>query len=593
MALTAPKEVMLSFAVVALSLLAVVPVSAQDGSSAGWPQFRGPNVDGISSERGIFPEAGDFALAVGWKKAIGEGISGVAIANGVAVTMAQRDESIWVVALDVETGDERWRYEIGDAYYSPNGTYHSPFSTPLITGNAAVALHRAGRLAGLDLLTGDLVWSVDLPEELDSRKPQHGFATSPVLIDGTLVVQIGAEAGAIAGFDPDTGTELWSVGADQIEYQTPVPASLNGRRQLVAAGQTNLMGIDPESGELLWQHTHGGDGFTGIQSMVPVVAGADRLFLANKHHASALVALSRVAGNIVTNELWEVRTIRNSFTVPVFHDGYIYGYSSRFLVCVDAETGEAAWRSRPPGDGFLLLVDQYLVIITKEGTLHVVKASPEAYQEVASLQLFEDPAWTHPSFAGGHIYARSYNEIARVDIRDVTRLTTAVAVGTDANLAVADGRFAAFLSDVAQAEDKTAVVDRFIDSVDQFPFVEGASRAHFIYRGPAEDLAIAGDLIGARIERPMTRADGTDLFYYTVELDPASRANYHFIQDYEEIPDPRNPRTTTTMVYGQDMELLYVREPMTVSWMSMPRWQPPDHLNDRSPDRRRGRLVEV
>ena len=564
---------------------------AQDvEESTGWPQYRGVNVDGISLERGVFSNIGELSLAVVWKRPIGVGISGVAITNDLAVTMAQREESTWVVALDPETGRERWRSEIAPAYYSINGTYDGPFSTPVIAGNAVVALDMAGHLAGLDRLTGDLVWSVDLTEEFGSREPNHGFATSPVLLDGRIIVQIGAENAAIAGFDPNTGLRLWTVGSDQVEYQTPVPATLDGRRQLVAAGQTHVMGIDHETGELLWQYAHNGDGFTGVQSMSPVVAGTDTLFLANKHHSSVLIELSREGDTLVAREQWEQRTIRNSFNVPVFHDGYLYGYSSRFLVCIDAETGEAAWRSRPPGDGFLILVDEHLIILTKEGSLHVVKASPEAYQEVASLQLFDDAAWTHPSFANGHIYARSYNEIARIDVRSAARLTDA-GTGTAGPSFGADGRFERFLQDVSQADDKTVVVDRFIESVEQFPLVEGDSRVHFIYRGPADDVAIAGDIIGARIERPMTHVAGTDLFYHSTELDPAARVNYHFIRDYEEITDPRNPRTTTTMVYGPDMEVLFVTESMTVSWMSMPLWQAPSHLDELPPEHPRGRLV--
>ena len=567
---------------------------ATEAKDTGWPQFRGPNVDGVSLETGVFTDRGELGLAVAWKATIGEGMSGVAIASGVAVTMAQSEETIWVIALDTETGEEQWRYKLAPAYYSPDRTFDGPFSTPLITDRAVIALDRGGRLAALDLPTGDLVWSVNLPSELGSRRPYHGYATSPVLFDDTLVVQIGTENAAVAGFDPDTGAQRWTVGADRIAYQTPVPANLNGRRQLVAAGLANVMGIDPDSGEILWEHAHNGNGFTGAWSLVPVAAGADKLFLANKHMSSSLVEISSDGGSIAASELWEQRTIRNSLTVPVYHEGYLYGYSSRFLICADAETGEAVWRSRPPGDGWLILVDGHLVIVTKQGTLHVVTASPEGYQEVATLQLFDDPTWTHPSFADGHIYARSYGEVARVDIRSAAATRLADAEDSRDDLATASpamGRFARFLDDVARAENKTRIVNRFINSIVQFPFVETDTRVHFIFRGTADDVAIAGDVIGARQEQPMTRVEGTDLFYYTAELDPAARVNYHFVRDFEEITDPRNARITTTMVYGPDMESLFVRDPMSVSWVSMPRWEPPGHLTEPPSDHPRGRLV--
>ena len=152
--------------------------------------------------------------------------------------------------------------------------------------------------------------------------------------------------------------------------------------------------------------------------------------------------------------------------MPVYHDGYLYAFSSRFLTCVDAATGELAWRSRPPGDGFLIVVDGHLVILTKDGSLHIAEASPDRYEELAALQLFDELAWTAPSFADGHIFARSHGTMARVDILTASRLTDAGANAVDGPGRVAnDGTFAEFLAEVEGAEDKTAVVDRFLNSV--------------------------------------------------------------------------------------------------------------------------------
>ena len=188
-----------------------------------------------------------------------------------------------------------------------------------------------------------------------------------------------------------------------------------------------------------------------------------------------MVELETTGGSVVGREIWEQRTIRNTYNVPVYHDGYLYAYSSRFLVCVDAETGERVWRSRPPGDGFLILVDGHLLIVTKRGALSVVKASPDGYEEVASLELFDDLVWTPPTFVNGSLYARSMSEIARVDILPASRLTDAGAggdPGAEASL-VADGQFERFLAEVEAADDKAAVVDRFLEAVDQFPLIEG------------------------------------------------------------------------------------------------------------------------
>ena len=304
---------------------------------------------------------------------------------------------------------------------------------------------------------------------------------------------------------------------------------------------------------------------------------------------------------VVGQAEWEGRVIRNSYNVPVYHNGYLYAFSSRFLICVDAATGELAWRSRPPGDGFLILVDGHLVILTNDGSLHVAEASPEGYLELAAVQLFDELTWTPPSFADGHIFARSHGTMARVDILPASRLTTAGAE-VDAPGRVANaGIFAQFLAEVEGAEDKTAVVDRFLDSVTEFPLVEGG-QMHFMYRGPGADLAIAGDLIGARFEHPMNRVTDTDFFYYSADVAPRARVNYHFIRDYEELTDSRNDRVTTTAMYGPKMdvmvpatisrlELLPDGGAMETSWASMPGWRVPTHLAEPDAETAHGRLV--
>ena len=541
----------------------------------------------------MFPSSGSFRLGLGWKVAIGQGYSGISIAEGLAVTMHESGDASFVVAFDVHSGVERWRREVGPGYPGVNGSFPGPISTPLIAGGVVIALERRGRLTGLDTATGDLLWSVDLPADYGSvPSPLYGFGTSPILLEGTVIVQIGAPDAAVAGFDPVSGRHLWSLGSDTIHFQTPVPIRLNGQRQVLAAGASELAGIDPATGELLWQYDHGGEGATGVQSMVPVVVGPEQVLLTSKGDSASLVEFVSDASGIVVREAWEQRTIRNTYNVPVYHDGYLYAYSSRFLVCVDAETGERLWRSRPPGDGFLLLVDGHLVIVTKRGVLSVVKASPDGYEEVASLQLFDDLVWTPPAFANGSVYARSQSEIARVDIRAATRLTDADTRPSDAEPGrLPDGEFERFLTEVGRSNDKTALIDQFVGSVDQFPLIEGERRVHFIYRGPGDDLAVAGDMFGMRQERSMARVPGTDLFYSSVDIDPDVRVNYHFIRDYEEILDPRNPRSTTTGMYGPEMDVNFSGEnPIQVSWLAMPQWEPPAHLTAVAADARRGHL---
>ena len=557
-------------------------VAAADDSSE-WASYRGPGVDGVVRDS-AFGELGRLGLKVGWQVPIGSGYSGIAVAGGKVVTQYTDDGSDVIAAFDAAGGEKLWSYAFDQAYAGHDGSHDGPIATPLIADGRVIGLGPRGQFFAVDAETGKEIWKTHLADDHEIKKPHYGFGTSPILVDGVLVLELGGEGSAVAGFDPATGEKKWSIGSDEVGYQVPVPMSLDGRRQVVGAGEKKLFGFDAGSGELLWEWEHGGSGGPGAHSMTPIVVGEGRLFLAHKDQASKLVQLGG-EGEAVFEDVWEDRTIRNSYTVPVYHDGHVYAYSARFLTCVDAATGESKWRSRAPGDGFLIAVDGRLVVVTKKGSVHLIEATPEGYREIAGLPVFADLSWSAPSFADGSIYVRSFGELARLDLTSGV-LETGIEV---AARGISDSAFDKFLAEVDAAEDKKAVVDRFMAAQKSFPIIEGDHLVHFVYRGPAEDVAVAGDLFGARQEQAMTRVPGTDVHYHSAQLEPDARANYLFIEDYDEVLDSRNPLETTSVLVTKDMEMNRSGEAMAMNWFAMPRWRSPAHL-EAAPEASRGRL---
>lgn len=548
----------------------------------------GTDVDETGTGARVFDGFEKLGLEVAWRTQIGSGYSGVAVAGGKAVTMYSDGESDLMAAFDAGDGRRLWTHAFAETYRGHGGSHTGPISTPLIADGRVFGLSRQGKLFALDVETGQEAWSTDLVKDYELREPFYGFATSPILESGVLIVELGGEGKAVGGFDPATGEQRWLAGTDGVRYQSPVLVKLHGRRQVVAAGNVTVLGLDPRKGEVLWQYAHQGSGDLGAASLVPVPAGDGRLFLAHKDDLSMMVELRRQDGGIGGVKVWEDRAIRNSYNVPVYHDGYLYGYSSRFLTCVDAATGESRWRSRQPGDGFLILVDRHLVIVTRNGSVHVAEATPEGYRELAGLPVLADLSWTPPSFAGGRIYVRSLGEIARIDLREEVARTAEAAVDRGDS----ESLFEPFLAQVAaaaSAEDKKAIVDRFMAAHDRFPIVE-ENRVHFVYRADATDVALAGDMFGARREKPMTRVPGTDLFFYSLELEPDARLNYLFIDSFEKmIRDPLNPRETSTQYLTKDMETTFSGGETAMSWFAMPEWREPAHLAE-APADSRGRI---
>ena len=559
---------------VLLTILAL-GVGSTAASATDWTGLRGPNSDGGVDDVSLFPGAAG-ALEIGWKVPLGSGYSSIVVGGGRAITMFQEAGVDLMAAFDTETGAELWRYRIADGYAGHDGSHDGPIASPALGGGRVFGFGPRGHLFALDAESGEELWARDLVEEEGAAKPHYGFASSPVLAGDVLVVEMGAEdGGTVAGFAAATGELEWKLGDDAVAYHSPVRATLAGRDQVVAAGSTMAIGIDPESGEALWSFDHEGDrGAMGGQTIVPVPAGDDRVFLMNHMDSSVMIRIHADGGGYRAEELWKNNSLKTSYVVPVAHEGYVYGISGRVLTCVDAETGERKWRSRAPGDGFPIRVGNHLVILTKPGSLHVADASPEGFSEVASLELFDEHSWTEVAFADGSLYARSMGHLARIDPRRQASLDA-----ESASWVAATG-FGGFLAELEEAKNKDAAIEAYLSRFRSMPIVEPSGAVHFVYRGEAEDVGIVGDLIGFRREDPMVRVPGTDLFHYSTRLEPNAAVTYGFIPSFGDvIPDPENPNSAEG-IFGE------------VSFLSMPAWRPSE-IFEGSEAARNGRLEDL
>jgi len=531
-------------------------------ASTSWPGMRGPSHDGAVREASLVAPGGKTALALGWKRALGSGYSVVAAGDGRVVAMFSSGDGDFAAAFKQETGEELWRYRIEEIYNGHDGSHDGPIASPLMAQGRVYGLSPRGILFAVDAATGKAVWSKNLVSELGAKSPFYGFTTSPILVDGTLVVQTGAGAGKeISGFRPADGTLVWSAGDDDINYQTPIAATIGGKAQVVAAGGKMLRGMDAATGKVLWSYEHKGDqSVMGGQKLIPVPAGENRFLLVNKEDSSTMIRVTPGdGGKYRVEELWSKNSIRGTYVIPVFHDGYVYGVSGFILTCVDAATGETKWKSREPGDGFVTLVGGHLVVITKQGTLHIAEAAPTGYHELARMPLFDEQSWSAVAYADGHLFARSMGHLARIDV--VGQAATPPPM-TAASSWMQETGFGRFLAETSKSANKTAVIDGYLKTQKSFPIVEDTGVVHFVYRGKANDVAIVGDMIGDRREDPMVRFADTDLFYYSTRLETDASVTYGFIVDYEKpAADPRNPRKATG--YFGDVSLL-----------AMPAWRP-------------------
>ncbi len=565
------------FVSVLATALAVSVAQPPIASGSSWPGLRGPSHDGAVRDARLF-EGDSAGLSVVWQRELGSGYPVVAVDAERLVTGFQSGAQDVIAAFDPESGDELWRYEIGEAYAGHTGSHDGPIATPVLVDGRVFGLGPRGHLFALDAENGSAVWTKNLTDDLKAEAPFYGFGASPIVVEGALIVPMGAGKGqSIGGFDAASGELLWSAGDDTVEYNSPILATLGGRSQVVAAGTKHLRGLDPSSGTVLWSHEHGGDERAmGGATIVPIPAGENRLLLLNQQPESSMLEVAVDGDSWKVSEVWKSAAIKGTYVQPVYHDGFIYGMNGRIFTCVDAETGETKWRSREPGDGFPTLVGDHLVIMTKPGVLRVAEASPEGYKELASVPLFDQVSWSAPAYAGGHLYLRSMGSLARVDPIGKASALAEVAARRGA------AGFLGFLSELGgleSSEDKSARIDAYL-AENPVPVIEDTGAVHFLYRGEAADVGIVGDMVGFRREDPMTPVAGTDLFYYSTRLEPDAAVHYGFLVDYAEArADPHNPRAGEGL-FGE------------VSFLAMPARRAPDYSAAAESDRQ-GRLEEV
>src|SRR6185312_8165721 len=507
--------------------------------SSGWPRWRGANFDGtVDTTRNVFDKP--FTLRVRWRKSIGAGYSGVVISEGHAVTMTSDGKKDYLISLSSNTGKENWRVALAPAFPGKDGSTGGPVSTPAIAEGVAYGLGPFGELVAARLTTGKEIWRRQIAKELGAEVPHWGFTTSP-LVTGDLVIVLtgGSPDKAVTAFDKRTGGTVWRSGSDTVNYSSPMLARLGGQEVVLWSGDTAMSALDPKTGKELWRYEHGGSGF--YQRIInPVKVRPDEYLITYKPDSSVLL---RISASAKPEPGWSTRELKLHYSTPVVYGSYVFGYSGAFLSCVDSTTGALSWRSRTPGDGWPIVVDGHLVVVTKQGLLSVAAASPQGYNEQASLELFSRLVWTPPSFAEGRIYARdSYAEIAAVDIVP-NEGSAAMAKRVSPPLGTLPAsQFGRLVAEVEGKPDAVARITEYLATQKSFPIIEGDRYVHLIYQGDESEVVLRGDMLELGQGLPLHRIAGTNVHYASFELNPGARLVYQFSRNHgQTFVDPKNP----------------------------------------------------
>ena len=435
-----------------VTLLASVLAGAAGVNGADWPYHRGNGGLGLWEETGIlekFPDGG-LAARVRWRTPIRSGYSGPAVADGrVFVTdfmYTTRPRGIErAVALDEQTGKILWTRE-WETNYTGLSYDRGPRSTPTVDGDRVYVQGSMGKMLCLDVKTGDILWQKDFKAEyrasIEKWNGFYGFVAPP-LVDGDRVIcKVGGEPNAkIVAFDKKTGKELWRAlpGDTGFAYYPLVIINAGRRRQLIAWHEVAISSLDPETGEVFWEHPWKIEAGMGIQA--PVQAGS-LLFFSGYYQGALVLALdeqkpaARVLWKSTSNSETLTDAVHAMIMTPVIIGDYIYGIDSHGeLRCLNLKTGERVWETQAVTKERALHATAHFVrngdrifINNDFGELIIARFAPDGYHEISRTQLITPttPAsqrrtggkinWTHPAYANKHIITRNDEEIISVSL---------------------------------------------------------------------------------------------------------------------------------------------------------------------------------
>ncbi len=399
-------------------------------NAADWAQWRGPNRDGHAS----------FSLAALpkepktlWTIPVGNGQASPIVVGGKLIYLDEQAGQEVAHAVDIKTGKELWHTAVGESEPFDNAYGAGPRCTPLVDGDRVYTQTCKGEFRCLALADGKVVWKTSFatdwdapflgnksnaPEAKETASRRHGNNGSPVIDGNRVFVPVGSPTkGTLVAFDKLTGKVLWTAGKENTAYSSLMVGTLAGVRQVVHLTGDSLMGVDVASGKILWQTPVK----TGAKRHVLTPLLADNsVTISSSSIGLTKFAVSKDSGGLKIEPAWKNDKVKITLATPVLVNGHLYGLgtggSKTEFICVDFKTGELKW-SQPGFSDYAAVIaaGDKLLVQDMAGTLTLLKASPEKFEELGRVQVCGN-TWSHPALADGKIYQRDKKQLFALEL---------------------------------------------------------------------------------------------------------------------------------------------------------------------------------
>lgn len=386
-----------------------------------WPQWRGPDRTGVSSETGLLKSWPGGGPRLIWEiEGLGEGDSSPVTSGRSLLILGTRGNDSFLFCRDRATGDPLWERKLGRKRVNINNP--GPSSTPVVDGDRVYALSGLGALICARLIDGELLWQLDLLRDLHGEENGWGFTESPLVEGGKLILSPGGREGTIVALDKTTGETLWrSRGMkERGSYASAIAADVGQLRVVIHFTRAAGVGVDAANGNLLWRYAAPAN--RTANASTPIFHDNSVFYSSDYGTGAGLLQLSPVDRRILTREAWFTRHMRNHFGGVVLIDGYLYGSSGSVLTCMDFDTGNPVWQDRSIGKASLTAADARLYLISEKGEVALVEATPDRYELHGSFNLenVTSAIRTAPIVSDGRMFVRNGSRLGSYDVRRPT-----------------------------------------------------------------------------------------------------------------------------------------------------------------------------
>ena len=398
-------------------LAGAVALSAQS-ASVEWPQWRGPDRNGLSKETGLLAQWPRSGPAVAWSAAmLGAGYGSIAVQGERVYVQGMRNNQSVVSTLNRADGKPVWVRILGAAGDNDRGP--GPRGTPTIDGDRLYALSETGDLACLRTSDGSVIWQRNILKEFRGDNPYWLLSESP-LVDGNLVIVTpGGRGAGVVALEKMTGKTVWVSKdlSDGAAYSSPIVADVGGVRTIMAFTANAGVGVRASDGKLMWRNGSASNGTANIAT--PVYSDGKVFYTSSYGTGAALLQLRAANNEVRAQEVYFTRDMKNHHGGVVLVGGHIYGYNDAILTCLEFASGKMIWRDRSVGKGAVTYADGHLYILGEDNVVGLAEATPAGYKEKGRFSITDQgwPAWAHPVVSGGRLYIRNQGTLTSYDVR--------------------------------------------------------------------------------------------------------------------------------------------------------------------------------